>query len=239
MIVNYTEAGWLIITQRSHGLLAAQICAQWTKKNQPRRWVETLIATAEHDDAHHEMEQEDLLEKTGGPKNFKAIPFEETYCEKLLSLGVSKSRYIALLISRHINFLYGEDPLAKSYCSDLKKREQKWIKEARSTQEEIDESYKLLQFCDALSLLLCQQAVPPENRKIEISEGSDGMTYELRTSQNQQLTVSPWPFEAEVFTVNYESRLLDQLTFKNTEEFKKQFYAASLDLHEISFSKNE
>src|SRR5690606_38068587 len=127
MIVNYTEAGWLIITQRSHGLLAAQICAHWKKNKQPARWVETLIATAEHDDAHYEMERENLLEETGGPKNFKTIPFEEDYCDKLLNLTLSKGRYIALLISRHIHFLYGKDPLAKPFCKNLKKKEKRWM----------------------------------------------------------------------------------------------------------------
>ena len=239
MIVNYTEAGWLIVSQRSHGLLAAQICAQWKKNRQPQRWVETLIATAEHDDAHYELEREDLLEETGGPKNFKAIPFEEAYCEKLLNLALSKGRYIALLISHHIRFLYGQDPHAKPYCRDLREREKKWIKEARTTREEIDKSYQLLEFCDALSLLICQQEVQPENRMIEISKGPDGKTYQLRSTDKQQLTVSPWPFEPHTFTVTYESRLLEQLTFSNPEEFKKVFYSAPVGLHEIVFLKDK
>lgn len=237
MIVNYTEAGWYIIAQRSHGLLAAQICAQWKKSQQPQRWVETLIATAEHDDAHHEMEQEDLLEGTGGPKNFKAIPFEEAYCEKLLNLALSKGRYIALLISRHIQFLYEKNPHAKSYCRDIREREKKWIEEARTTSEDIDKSYQLLEFCDALSLLICQQAVQPENRKIEISKGPDGKSYQLSSNDNQQLTVSPWPFEEDTFAVTYESRLLKQLTFRDPEEFKKLFLSTPVDLHKITFSK--
>jgi hypothetical protein len=237
MIVNYTKAGWLIITQRSHGLLAAQICAQWKKSQQPQRWVETLIATAEHDDAHQELEREDLLEETGGPKNFKAIPFEEAYCEKLLNLALSKGRYIALLISRHIQFLYGQDPRAKSYCQDLKKREKRWMKEAQTTQGEINKSYQLLEFCDALSLLICQQAVQPENRTIEISKGPDGKSYQLRSTDNEQLTVAPWPFEANSFKVNYESRLLGQLTFKDTVEFKQVFFSAPVELQEITISR--
>lgn len=237
MIVNYTDAGWLIVTQRSHGLLAAQICAHWKKNRQPKRWVETLIATAEHDDAHQEMEQENLLEETGGPKNFKAIPFEEAYCEKLLKLALSKGRYIALLIARHIHFLYGQDPLAEAYCRALKEREKKWTKETQTTSEEIGKSYQLLEFCDALSLLICQQAVQPENRKIEISRGPDGKSYQLNASNDQQLTVSPWPFEVNAFTVTYESRLLEQLTFSDPEEFKKHFFNAPIDLHEITFSK--
>ncbi|WP_442591393.1 DUF3891 family protein [Pedobacter sp. AW31-3R] len=69
MIVNYTESGWQIITQRSHGLLAAQICAHWCKDNQPERWVDTLTATAEHDDVYNEFENDDLLNDNGGPVN--------------------------------------------------------------------------------------------------------------------------------------------------------------------------
>ncbi len=125
MIVNYTEEGWLIISQRSHGLLAAQICAYWNKDNQPIRWIETLIATAEHDDANNELEKSGLLEENGGPKNFKMIPFEKEYCDGLLNRAVTKGRYIALLISRHIQFLYGKDPAAKPYCSALQKKEKK------------------------------------------------------------------------------------------------------------------
>jgi len=238
MIVNYTAAGWLIITQRSHGLLSAQICAHWKKSQQPPRWVETLIATAEHDDAHHEMERDHLLEETGGPKNFKAIPFEKAYCEKLINLALSKGRYIALLISHHIQFLYGKEPLAKEYCSNLKKKEKRWLKEANTVREEIEKSYKLLEFCDALSLLICQQAIQPENRNIEISDGPDGKSYVLRATEDGQLTVSPWPFEVDSFQANHESRLLEQLTFRSTEEFKEVFFSAPVKLHEITFSKD-
>src|SRR5690606_32872352 len=129
-------------------------------------------------------------------------------------------------ISRHIHFLYAEDPLAKSFCQDLKKREKRWLKESQTTSEDIDRSYQLLEFCDALSLLICQQAVQPENRTIEISKGPDGQSYQLRSTDNQRLTVSPWPFETDSFKVNYESRLLGQLTYKDTAEFKQVFFSA-------------
>ncbi len=116
MIVNYTEAGWTIITQCSHGLLASQICAHYKKNIQPDRWVETLIATADHDDANNEFEKVNLLEDNGGPINFKMIPFEKVYCDYLLNMAMAKGRYIGLLISRHIQFIYGKDAAAKSYC---------------------------------------------------------------------------------------------------------------------------
>jgi hypothetical protein len=61
MIANYTAAGWEIITQRVHGLLAAQIAAQWAHGLRTARWAEMLLAIAEHDDAQVELEVDNLL----------------------------------------------------------------------------------------------------------------------------------------------------------------------------------
>ncbi|RZK60343.1 MAG: DUF3891 family protein, partial [Pedobacter sp.] len=65
MIVQYDEKGWHIVTQRSHGLLAGQICARWKVTDQPEKWVETLIATAEHDDVYNEFERSPLIDENG------------------------------------------------------------------------------------------------------------------------------------------------------------------------------
>src|SRR5690606_25704167 len=195
MIVNYTAAGWKIITQRAHGLLASQICARWKKEKQPERWVETLVATAEHDDAYNEFDKKNLLEENGGPINFKRVPFEKDHWEYLLHKAHTKSRYIGLLIAHHIQFTYGNIPKAKNFCRELRKKEKMWLSEARASKTEIAKSYKLLEFCDAFSLLICQNLIQPKGRKMEISDGPEGISYELYEGKNQQLIVTPWPFE--------------------------------------------
>jgi hypothetical protein len=237
MIVNYTDKGWQIITQRSHGLLAAQICAAWRKENQPKRWLETLIATAEHDDVYNEFENDDLLTENGGPKNFKMTIFQEEYASKLMEMALTKSRYIGLLVSRHINFLHGEDPEGKKFCAALQKKEALWLKEAKTTSKEIDASYSLLEFCDAFSLLICQRLVQPEQRKIEISRGPDGVMYELFCGEDEVLVVEKWPFEAPEFKVSFESRLLEQLVFDNNEAFRKAVKDCPVTQHELQLRK--
>lgn len=237
MIVNYTEDGWTIITQSSHGLLAAQICAHYKKSLQPKRWVETLIATADHDDANNEFERKHLLEDNGGPANYKMDPFDQEFCDSLLNMGLAKGRYVALLIARHIQFLYKEDPKAHVYCKDLQKKERKWLKEGVTNKSEIDRSYQLLEFCDAFSLLICQKLVQPKSRKIEISEGPEGKSYDLVAGDRDQLIVHPWPFETDSFTLNYEERTIKQLTFTHTEEFKRALFTAPVKLIEIKVSK--
>ncbi len=243
MIVNHTAEGWSIVAQRSHGLLAGQICAYWKKENQPKRWIDTLIATAEHDDSHNELEDENLLEKNGGPKNFgsdsdEEESFDAAYCDNLINKAITKGRYITLLISRHIQFLYAEDKTAKSYIDLLQKKEEKWLKEAICSKDEVNRSYKLLEFCDAFSLLICQQKIPPEQRKIEISNGPDDTVYETYRNKSGQLIVKPWPFEADEFSVFYEIRLIPQLSFKNTKEFKTAFLEAPVQLCEVIISKS-
>lgn len=237
MIVNYTEAGWKIVTQRSHGLLAAQICARWKKENQPTRWMETLIATAEHDDVYNEFENDDLLNETGGPVNFTMSNFRRSDAEKLLHMAITKGRYVALLIARHINFVHGEDPEGKVFCAEIKKNERRWLREAKTTVGEVNASYELLEFCDAFSLLICQGMIQPEQRKIEISNGPDGKSYSLYSGVHNELIVADWPFEVPSFKVSYESRLVKQLVFPNVKAFRTAFFDSKVELHEINFKQ--
>ncbi|MES2456322.1 MAG: DUF3891 family protein [Bacteroidota bacterium] len=232
MIVNYTESGWQIITQRSHGLLAAQICAHWKRDNQPGRWVDTLIATAEHDDVYNELENEDILNKNGGPVNFKQTAFNHTHAQRLMDLAETKSSYIALLTARHIQFVHGEDVKAKSFISKLKKQEKNWIQVSGSSSEEVGRGYELLEFCDAFSLLICQGLIQPEHRKIEISEGPDGKAYEMHAS-GEGIVVHPWPFDEDSFLVSWESRTISKLSFANVAEFRAAFSGTSAVSHQL------
>lgn len=219
MIVNYTQNGWQVITQRSHGLLAAQVCARWNHSERPERWVDTLIATAEHDDVFNELETGPLVNPTGGPVDFKMNVFDQSLSQQLIGRAEMKGSFIALLIFRHIVFTHGGEPRAKPFLSKLKKKESAWLKITGVSKKEVDSAYELLEFCDALSLLICQDRVPPQGRKVEISTGPTGKLYGLYCSEGC-LTISPWPFENDTFTVAYELRQLRWLTYKDDADFR-------------------
>lgn len=241
MIVNYQEDGWQIISQRAHGLLSGQICFHWKQAFRPERWLETIIATTEHDDAFNEFVNDDaLINANGGPTNFKMRKFEEDKCEELLQLALSKSRYIALLTSRHIQFLYEKETDQKTvrYCKKLKTWDKKWLKEAQISEKEISTAYAILEWCDAFSLLLCQDLVPPEARKIQISKGPDDLLYELWSPGENLLSVTPWPFETDEFKILFESKTLKQLTFDNVAEFREKLKDAPITLHSYTITKN-
>jgi hypothetical protein len=230
MIVNYTEAGWELITQRAHGILAAQLAQHWNKKGRPQRWMETLLAIAEHDDAMIELEGENLLTEAGGPLNFTMKNFELEHCMRLSRFTQSKSRYIALLTSMHMIFIYRkdmeQDPAAKEFLNEQQKLQTQWRKELNLTKEEAEKTYAFMEWCDAFSLLLCQRAVQPESRAVEISRGPDGEKYELLQVGEGQLTLVPWPFEENAFEVAFESRSIAQLEFKSSDELRSLFLAA-------------
>lgn len=220
MITIYTAQGWQIITQRSHGLLAGQICARWKLNDQPSRWTETLIATAEHDDVFNEFERNPLIDPNGAPINFKETSFELDAAQRLMDMALTKSRFIALLINRHIRFTHGNDPLAASFIADLKQQEGIWLKEAEVKKKELDQAYELLEFCDAFSLLICQSIIPPEGRRLEISCGPDGTSYTLYQNQDR-IIVEPWPFVTANFEVLMETRIINQLKFSSDDQFRK------------------
>ncbi|GGH20540.1 DUF3891 family protein [Mucilaginibacter phyllosphaerae] len=232
MIVNYTEQGWEIITQRAHGLLSAQIAMHWRKKDRPGRWTETLIAIADHDDAQTELEADDLLTPQGGPVDFSMKKFEPEHCQRLHDFSVSKSRYIALLTSIHMVFLHkgeaGSNPLVKPFLLEQERLQKNWMQELGITSKETDKAYGLLEWCDAFSLLLAQHEVQPENRTIEVSQGPDNKQYKLLRNPNGSLTIKPWPFEDDSFSLTLESRTLPTLQFKNCAQFKKELAEADV-----------
>lgn len=232
MIVNYTKKGWQVVTQRQHGILAALFAAEWKISERPERWMETLLAIAEHDDAEIELDGENLLTDSGGPLNFDMKEFDEAYYEKLLRLTITKNRYIALLISFHIEFLCRKsaetNSKAKSFLKEQGILRQKWMHELNLKEKDVLRTYDLLEWCDACSLLLCQDLVQPQKRKLEISTGPDKNSYYVQQAGAQKLTITPWPFETEKFVVRFEYRLLHQLQFKSSAEFRKEFLSAEV-----------
>ncbi|RZM08259.1 MAG: DUF3891 family protein, partial [Pedobacter sp.] len=177
---------------------------------------------------------DDLLNESGGPVNFKQTEFKLELSERQIGMAETKSAYIALLISRHIQFVHGEDPKAKDFVSKLKKRERDWLKAAEVSKQEVDIAYELVEFCDAFSLLICQGLVQPEGRKIEISKGPDGRAYEMYAS-GDGLVVEPWPFETSSFNVSWECRTVSQLSFTNVAEFRDLVTGADVIAQHLSF----
>ncbi len=130
----------------------------------------------------------------------------------------------------HMDFIYRKDmehdAAARAFLAEQRKLQARWRKELGIEKEEAEKIYAFMEWCDAFSLLLCQRAVQPESRAIEISRGPAQEKYELFEVGEGQLTLTPWPFEESPFEVAFESRTLAQLHFTSSDELRALFLAA-------------
>ena len=230
MIVNYRAEGWEIVTQRTHALLALQLALRWEKADRHKRWPELLVAIADHDDAQIELERSDLLSSLGGPLDFKMREFKLEHGERTIEFALSKSRYVALMCSIHLEFIAGNSKLqslqVRKFLADQRVQRATWRKQLHLSAKEVKADYRLLEWCDALSLLICQRENQPEEREVEISQGPDDIPYYLSQPEPGILCVEPWPFSVNEFEVRMDRRELHDLKFAGCDEFKKAFMSA-------------
>ena len=242
MIVNATPNGWEIIYHRAHALLAAQLAGQWRRKNAPARLYETLAAISHHDDLEKEWE-EYIVTEAGAPMDFMLNPVIDV--EKMANL-VNNARYrgrwVALLISKHMSRLNepsrGKMPELDQFLDEQLEKQKVWRKELGIEKEDVDAAYAFMQWCDRLSLILCQQELPADERWLEISKGPDDERYDIMQRSDSLVTVKPWPFEDEKFTVNIEACDITQLKFQSSAELSQALQEAPIKVLEWTFVKS-
>ncbi|MEH1981561.1 MAG: DUF3891 family protein [Nostoc sp.] len=246
MIVKATTYGWKIIYHRAHALLAAQLAGQWRHQDVPVRLYETLAAISHHDDLEKEWE-EDILTEAGAPKDFtlNSDTDADAGVEKLAELAKNalyRGRWVALLISMHISRLNepnrGKSSKLDKVLDEQLQNQQRWRKELGIKKEEVDAAYVFMQWCDRLSLILCQQELPDDERFLEISKGPNGQRYDIMQHRDNLVTVKPWPFQEEQFTVNVEACDLFQVKFESNTELAQALQKAPINVLEWTFVKS-
>ncbi|GAA4466522.1 hypothetical protein GCM10023189_48700 [Nibrella saemangeumensis] len=241
MIVSSTNSGWEVIHQQAHGLLAFQIALQWRFDKRPVHWHETLVALTEHDDGQDSWEGQNHLTAAGAPMDFQILEYSVEQCRNMIRIGLEKSRWNALMLSMHTTFLYeekrGKDLDLDAFLDQQRNNQQKWRKQCGATKAEAEYAYDFLQWCDALSLLLCQGQVPPEERRLEVSLGPDKAPYFILQRKNGTLTLDPWPFEATEFLAHVEVYKLNQLQFRDDQELFNALQEADVEPREWTFQR--
>lgn len=226
MIVNPTVKGWEIIFQRAHELLAVQLGWHWQTDQRPLRWLETLTAIGDHDNQQDEWQRAEHINKAGAPMDFSQKVFSLQQARNVVVVAQYKSRYVALLISMHVSYLYenmrGESEELDQLLDEQKQNQQEWRKTLKISKAEAEAAYRLLHWCDRCSLILCRRQLPEDERRLEVFQGPDTQTYHIwQRGHDQSLIVEPWPFIEKEFDVWVEARYLEQLSFKNDEELAK------------------
>ena len=241
MIVNQTDAGWQIINQQAHGLLAVQAAMHWRVNKRPAHWIETLIALTEHDDGQEPWEGRNHLTTAGAPLPFQIPEYSVEQCRNMIEIGLQKSRWNALMLSMHTTFLYeekrGSDAALDAFLDQQGSNQAKWRKQYGTSKAEASYAYNFVQWCDALSLVLCLDQLPPESRHLEVSKGPDGVSYFIFQRNDESLGMDPWPFDAAEFEVHVETFQLSQLVFQNDKELYNAMQDAPMVLKAWTFKK--
>jgi hypothetical protein len=246
VIVNATQNGWEVIYHRAHALLAAQLGGQWRRKDAPARLYETLAAISHHDDLEKEWEEDNLTE-AGAPKDFMLSSKADVRAgiQKLADLAKNalyRGRWVALLISMHISRLNessrGQFPELDKLLDEQLENQQRLRKGLGIKKEEVDAAYAFMQWCDRLSLILCQQELPDDERFLEISKGPEGQRYDIMQRSDNLVVVKPWPFQDDKFTVNVEACDLSQVKFDSNTELTQALQEAPIKVLEWTFVKS-
>lgn len=241
MIVNQYEHGWEIIYHRAHALLAAQLGGHWNHKKAPMRLIETVAAISHHDDLEKEWEERNLT-PAGTPLDFtldKNIDLKKL--RKHATDARYRGRWVAMLISMHMSFLTegmrGESAEIDSFLDEQLEMQKQFRQELQISKEAAEEAYAFFQWCDRLSLILCQQHLPAGERALEISKGPDGKRYDVVQVQDGRVNVTPWPFEENEFTVNVEASYLEQVQFDTSAALVVALQTAPIKTLEWTFAK--
>ncbi|WP_459503159.1 DUF3891 family protein [Bacillus sp. C1] len=225
MIIRTKSEELIVIRQHDHGFLAGEF-AKCFKTNLFENKVylkECIHAIYEHDRGWID------LDKTPIWNNEKQSPYTFMDCPSSLrfvfyTLGLNEiensNPYGAILCSKHfISFpLNQEDKEMVSFYKQELNRQKRFLKTLTSEQHAtFDKHYKLLKFCDELSLYVCmnEPGVKKEKEVDLFKRGFEG-TEVFNEDTNERLQaewldketirIIPFPFEDELKTyVKYKS----------------------------------
>lgn len=241
MIVRNVESGWEIIYQSAHALLAGHIATQLRELPAVPFWAETLAAIVDHDDHKEAFGHNVYVTDLGAPKDFTQFKFtaKERYEEvhRRIESGFRKHRWVGLLAARHAEELYREERVSKRLTALLdqeQKRRVSLLRDLSVSVEALESAYSVVQWCDRLSLILCQGAIPAMHRCLEIAPLA-GTSHEIRERENGSLEVRPWPFRSEEFSTHVEVRTLRQLQFENDRELERCLNQSEVEARRWTF----
>lgn len=238
MIVRHHELGFSIVLQRHHARIAAILLHKLSWLIEDSHRADLLTITATHDNDYNEFRSQDLLAASGAPRDFTMAPFSKEKCDKLLEESLATGLFQAALSAEHMIFVHGQQSAeAEKYCANLRAEQKKWMSQLNLRREDLERYYTMLEWCDALSLILCQELVPPEARQLEISAGPDGTNYFIKSLEEGVYHIAPWPFTTSAFSFDMESRLLPKLSYRSDKELQTDLRLASVKLEKYTFKK--
>ncbi len=252
MIRREDGEGLLILTQTAHSWLSGQLGARWGNEHfrppEPQR--EVLLAIEQHDGGWAAWEARPRLLPDGRPMGFLEMDLADHLAiwRQGAAHLATQNLYAALLVSMHGAGLLsirlerqGDPPAGQAALRAFLAEEQRRQEGLRAAlgsvpyyaaglrEPTLTANLRLLQACDALSLMLC---VPwPGERRLAVPgapEAADLASIAAAVADGNALVVDPWPFAVPSFHIGAEGRRLDQHVFADEESFRAALAGAPL-----------
>lgn len=244
MIVTLQADGWEIIYQRAHGLLAVKLASHWRNDERGPHWVELLAAITQHDNNQKEFGGRGYLNAIGAPADFMIAggsPLEQA--KQVVDDASYQGRYVALMTSMHTSYIYRSklesDEAFATFLSEQEALQKRWRRALGLSKGDAERDYAIMQWCDRCSLILCQNELPSDGRRLEVAVTPGGEPSYIRQRDDKSVGLGPWPFDAARFEVSVEAALLTQLRFGSDEELHAALAAAPTHVKSWVFAKED
>jgi hypothetical protein len=242
MIVTLQADGWEVIYQRAHGLLAVKLASHWRSDERGPHWVELLAAITQHDNNQKEFGSRGYLNAIGAPADFMIAdgsPLEQA--RQVVDDASYQGRYVALMTSMHTSYIYRSkresDEAFAAFLSEQKALQKRWRRALKLSKRDAERDYAIMQWCDRCSLILCQNELPSDGRRLEVAVTPGGEPSYIRQRSDNTVGVETWPFDAARFEVSVEAALLTQLQFGSDEELHAALAVAPTHVKSWVFAK--
>ncbi|MCS1351816.1 DUF3891 family protein [Mechercharimyces sp. CAU 1602] len=210
MIVREQGDEYLLITQHDHGLLAGEFAVNW--RFQLDQMTSTLFAIAYHDVAWRELDKEICWnEDSGAPYSFidfPLVPKLPAY-KRGIDRIQAEDAYAGALCSLHFASFFStavEEEAIRFYRSEQERQQQLRTCLGECVWQTVAANYKLLQFCDDLSLFICLNE-PGVNHFPWYKEGIlyQGETWLPQWEGKYSIRLQPNPFrQSFTLTIPYQ-----------------------------------
>ncbi len=235
MIRLATEAGWLVVTQPAHAFLSACLAGHWAGTAdfpRPQPWTDVLVGIAQHDIGWTEWEARPQITPEGVPRQFTELSLDDHLAiwRRGVEWALRQHPLLAFLVSRHATTLYAprreEDERVAAFLAEQRRLQAHLGRILDVPPGALDDAYRLLRLMDWLSLALCLERY--RDGPVELGAGPGRVPLTLASAAGGRLTVTPWPFDVERFTVEVPARQLQQRTFEDDADLQRALRRAPL-----------
>jgi hypothetical protein len=151
-----------------------------------------------------------------------------------------RGRWVALLVSMHMTFLsqsnHGKISELDQFLDKQIELQTAWRKSLKVKKADTEKAYAMMQCCDRLSLILCQKQLPEAERLLEIAKGPTGERHDILKRADDTLSVKPWPFRAEKFTIHVDACYPTQMKFDSNQELVEALQQAEIKSLQWTFT---